>query len=222
MSCRKILSAIAVAVFLAIPSAKADLVISGVIDGPLTGGTPKAIELYVVNDIADLSIYGIGSANNGGGSDGEEFTLSGSANAGDYIWISSEAPNFTAFFGFAPTFTAAGALSINGDDAMELFQNGSVIDVFGDINTDGTGEAWEYLDGWAYRVDETGPDGSTFVLGNWTFSGVDALDGETTNAGAANPFPIGTFTLTPIPEPASAGLLGLAAIAGLGFFRRRK
>ena len=44
-----------------------DLVISGVIDGPLTGGIPKAVELYVVNDIADLSVYGIGTANNGGG-----------------------------------------------------------------------------------------------------------------------------------------------------------
>ena len=43
-----------------------DMVISGVVDGPLTGGIPKAIELYVVNPIPDLSIYGVGSANNGG------------------------------------------------------------------------------------------------------------------------------------------------------------
>jgi hypothetical protein len=42
-----------------------DLIITGVIDGPLTGGVPKAIELYAINTIADLSIYGLESANNG-------------------------------------------------------------------------------------------------------------------------------------------------------------
>jgi len=36
-----------------------DLVISGVIDGPLSGGVPKAVELFVVNDIADLSTYAL-------------------------------------------------------------------------------------------------------------------------------------------------------------------
>ena len=30
-----------------------DLLITGVYDGPLSGGTPKGVELYVVNDIAD-------------------------------------------------------------------------------------------------------------------------------------------------------------------------
>ncbi len=35
----------------------------------------------------------------------------------------------------------------NGDDALELFSGGVVIDTFGDIATDGNGEPWEYLDG---------------------------------------------------------------------------
>ncbi|MEN8762498.1 MAG: ExeM/NucH family extracellular endonuclease, partial [Thiogranum sp.] len=174
-------------------TAAAQLVVSGVIDGPLAGGVPKAVEVYVVTDIADLSIYGLGSANNGGGSDGEEFTFPAvAANAGDFIYVASQANGFTTFFGFDANYIS-GATSINGDDAIELFKNGSVIDVFGDINVDGNGEPWEYLDGWAYRVDGTGPDGSTFALGNWTFSGPNALDGETTNATAATPFPLGTY-----------------------------
>lgn len=41
-----------------------DMVITGIIDGPLTGGVPKAVEFYVVNDIANLSAWGFGSANN--------------------------------------------------------------------------------------------------------------------------------------------------------------
>jgi hypothetical protein len=199
--------------------AQADLIITGTYDGPLSGGTPKGVELYVLNDIADLSIFGVGSANNGGGSDGQEFTLSGSASAGDFIYVASEDTGFTNFFGFAPTFTT-GAMSINGNDAIELFQSGSVIDVFGDIDTDGTGEPWDHLDGWAYRVSETTPDGSTFALSNWTFSGINAFDGETTNATSATPMPIGTFTPAAVPEPATAVLFGLAGF-GLCVVRRR-
>lgn len=173
-----------------------DLVISAAYDGPLTGGTPKGVELYAVNNISDLSIYGLGSANNGGGTDGQEFTFPAvSVTAGTYIYVSNEAVEFQNFFGFAPDYTHSSML-INGDDAVELFMNNNVVDVFGDINVDGTGEPWEYLDGWAYRMNNTGPDGSTFVLGNWTFSGPNALDGETSNGTATNPVPIGTFTTT--------------------------
>lgn len=179
------------------------LVISAVYDGPLAGGVPKGVELYVINDIPDLSIYGLGSANNGGGTDGVEFLFpGGSATAGDYIYVSSEGPGFTAFFGFPPNFTG-GALNINGDDAIELFENSVVIDVFGDINVLGTGQPWEYLDSWAYRVSSTGPDGSFFTLGNWTFGGPNVLDGEADNATAASPVPIGTFT-TPSNVPGTS------------------
>ncbi|MFK7781913.1 T9SS type A sorting domain-containing protein [Psychroserpens sp.] len=171
-----------------------DLIITGTYDGPLSGGTPKGVELYVVNDITDLSIYALGSANNGQGTDGEEFTFpADSATSGDFIYVSTEAPNFTAFFGFAPNYTD-GSMAINGDDAVELFQNGTVVDVFGDINTDGSGEPWDYLDGWAYRVDGSGPDGTTFALANWTFGGVDSLEGGMTNADANVSFPIGTYS----------------------------
>ena len=171
------------------------LVLTAVFDGPLGGGTPKGVEIYVIQDIADLSLFGVGSANNGGGSAGQEFTFPAvSATAGDFIYVASEATEFTNFFGFAPNYTD-GSMGINGDDAIELFENGVVIDTFGDINVDGSGEAWEYTDGWAYRNSDTGPDGG-FVIANWTFSGTDALDGETTNASAVTPVPVGTYSNT--------------------------
>ncbi len=170
-----------------------DLVITGVVDGPLSGGVPKAVEIYVINNVADMSVCGLGGANNGGGSDGEEFTFPAVAGvAGSYIYVASESVGFNDFFGFSPDYTSSAA-SINGDDAIELFCNSVVIDVFGDIDVDGTGQPWEYLDGWAYRVNSTGPDNSTFVIANWTFSGTNALDGESTNDTAAIPFPLGTF-----------------------------
>ena len=170
-----------------------DLVITGVIDGPLSGGTPKAVEIFVLNDIADISACGLGSANNGGGSDGQEHTFSSRAvTAGTYLYVSYESTNFAAYLGFEPTETA-GSMAINGDDAVELFCNGIVVDTFGDINVDGNGEAWEYLDGWAYRTVGTSPDGATFTLGNWTFSGANALVGATSNDTASSSFPFKSF-----------------------------
>ena len=164
-----------------------DLRITGVIDGPLTGGTPKAIEIFAAEDISDISVCGVGSANNGGGSDGEEFSFpTSSVVAGQFFYVASDTTGFTDFFGFAPDYTSSAA-SINGDDAIELFCNGVVVDVFGDINVDGTGQPWDHLDGWAYRSSDTGPDGSVFALGSWFFSGTNALDGETSNDTSATP-----------------------------------
>ncbi|MDB3907411.1 lamin tail domain-containing protein [Crocinitomicaceae bacterium] len=174
------------------------LIISGVMDATLPGGLPKVIEFYAIEDISDLSTYGFGSANNGGGSDGEEYTFPAvSVTAGTYIHVATDSTNFNAFLGFFPDFVGGSAANINGDDAIELFHNGAVIDVFGDINTDGTGQPWEYLDGWAYRKDNAVPNGGTFILGEWDFSGIDALDNQATNAGAPNPFPVQTYAYTP-------------------------
>jgi len=201
-----------------VSTACADLVITGVIDGTLTGGTPKAIELYATADIADLSVYGVSSANNGGGATGvPEFSLTGSATEGQFLYVASESIEFNNFFGFAPDFIDSAA-NVNGDDAIELFQNGAVIDVFGDVDVDGNGQPWEYLDGWAYRSSQTGPDGTTFTLASWNFSGPNALDPETSNSTAATPFPLGTYTAaTPPPAmPAEEVSLYQAILTGEG------
>ena len=95
----------------AMPALASDLVITGVVDGPLSGGVPKAIELCVLSDIADLSDYSVGSANNGGGSDGEEFTFPAIAvSAGTFLYVASEATGFSTFFG-SGTFSGGGTAS---------------------------------------------------------------------------------------------------------------
>jgi len=183
----------ALATFLMTP-AQANVIITGVYDCTLTGGTPKGVELYVTADVADLSMYGIGSANNGQGTDGEEFTFpAGAYTAGSFIYVATDSMQFMTYFGFEPNF-ADGSMAINGDDAVELYMNGSVVDIFGDIDVDGNGTSWEYLDSWAYRNDGTGPDGTTFVESNWTYGGVDALDGCTDNASCASVVPFGSYT----------------------------
>jgi hypothetical protein len=201
-----------------------DLIITGAYDGPLTGGTPKGVEIYVVNNIPDLSLYGIGSANNGGGTDGVEFTFpADAATAGSFIYVATESTQFTNFFGFAPDYTT-GAMGINGDDAVELFSDVTttpqVIDVFGTIDCDPnaggtTCPEWEHTDGWAYRVDGTGPEGATFNALNWTFSGINQLEGGATNAACTAPFPIGTYSTTASTTP-TINVSG--AVGGLNYF----
>lgn len=174
------------------------LIISGIADATLPGGVPKCIEFYAIYDIADLSAYGFGSANNGGGTDGEEFTFPAIAlTAGSTYKVATDSVNYLAFFGEYPNNTAPFPANVNGDDAIELFHNGAVIDVFGDINTDGSGEPWEYLDGWAYRNNNAMPNGGVFNISEWSFSGINVWDGATDNATSGFIFPLGTFMTTP-------------------------
>lgn len=178
---------------LLIHTAHANMILTGVVDGPLTGGT-KAVEVYVYADIADLSLYGLGLANNGGGTDGQEYTFPAeSVTAGTFIYVANDSTNFHDYFGFAATYTDSELGGFNGDDAIEVYENGVVIDIFGNVDEDGTGMPWDHVDSWVYRNDNTGPDGSTFVLGNWLVQAPDLLDGTTTNSEAMPPFPFGTY-----------------------------
>ena len=90
----------------------------------------------------------------------------------------------------------------------------------------GTGTAWEYTDSYAYRLPayNTG-NGGSFVLAEWVHGGIGALDGpdDATRDALllANTTP-GTHVFDPcIPEPASVGLLLIAAVGLVGFNRRR-
>ena len=184
-------------------AANAQLILTGVCDGPLPGGVPKFIELYACDDIPDMSVYGVGSANNGGGTDGVEFTFpadfvaAGTAIYVEYISVTTPTA-FVDYMGFPATYDGGSqAANINGDDAIELFlltgPEPVVIDIHGDINVDGTGTPWDSLDGWAKRATMTGPDGSTFVLENWIFSGINATDGCLTNGTCGSVYPVGGF-----------------------------
>ncbi|XAM01559.1 PEP-CTERM sorting domain-containing protein [Phycisphaeraceae bacterium D3-23] len=214
----KLRTAIALSAFAALTAgtANADMIITGLVDGDQSGGNPKAIIVTATAAIADLTIYGIGSANNGGGSDGEEFTFAaGSAAAGDVFIIAGNTASFDFFNNnYTGTFTLLtnGAANINGDDAVELFMNGGVIDTYGDINVLGDGETWDYSDGYAVR---TGGSAGAFVQANYNSNafGLDGLDEATTISTLDNVFGLN------IPEPGSLALLGLG---GLALLRRRR
>ncbi len=173
-----------------------NLILTGLIHGPLSG-SPKAVELFVTADIPDLSIYGLGCANNGGGNPGVEYAFpSQSVIAGEFIYVVNDAVSFQSFFGFPADFEDGGsACNFNGNDAFVVYENGNPIDTFGEISAPGDGTPWEYTLGWAHRLNNTGPDGSSFVLTNWAFSALNNFVGETINATSNEPYPVGDFVI---------------------------
>ena len=71
------------------------LTLRGVLDLDLPSGNGKALHLQATSDIADLSAYAVGVANNGGGTDGPEYTLTNtSVSAGEHILLARDASVF--------------------------------------------------------------------------------------------------------------------------------
>ncbi len=167
-----------------------DLSLQGIIDFtvPSGGNDGKALHVIANADIANLSLYGIGVANNGGGTDGQEYTFPAvSVSAGDNIMIARTPSAIASYLGadVATIIESNTSISQNGDDAIELYFNAEVVETFGDIDTDGSGESWEYLDSWAYKVD-----------GAWTYGGVNCTDGSDDSASSNCPYPYtGAYTL---------------------------
>lgn len=151
-------------------------------DGSGTNGG-KAVHLKAQKDIADLSLYSVGVANNGGGTDGIEFTFPVmSVSAGDDILLAREQATIATYFGACiNTFEhviETGSMNQNGDDAIELFKGNDVIETYGDANVDGTGEAWEYAGSWAYKLN-----------GNWITGGLACAAGSTSTQASACAYP---------------------------------
>ena len=154
-------------------STSAALSLQGILDIGISGNGGKAVHVRANEDIADLSIYKLQVWSNASTSPGASYTLSGSATAGDDILIANETTamdNYmTASTIFDTVLDGSGWPSINGDDSIELLLDEASIEVFGNPGTDGSGEPWEYLDSWAYKVD-----------GAWTYGAVNCTDGSRT------------------------------------------
>lgn len=169
------------------PICKEALELKGVMaliwDGSGTNGG-KAIHLKVNKDIPDLSIYGVGIANNGGGTDGLEFAFPAiSVSEGDDILLSREPATLAAYFGscintFEYVFESNNSVSQNGDDAIELFKNETVIETYGDSDVDGTGQIWEYSGSWGFKSN-----------GEWMTGGLDCAAGSTTTQNSNCTYP---------------------------------
>ncbi|NQZ45034.1 MAG: BspA family leucine-rich repeat surface protein [Flavobacteriaceae bacterium] len=168
-------------------------------DSNISSSNMSLLELYALADIPDLSIYAIGIPEEGSGSDGPEFILSGSLSAGDYLYLGRDESEFHNFFGFVPDILLPNLaeLDFNGDEGVELYDISGeapvVIDTFGEATVNGEGAPWNWQNSWAYRSNLTGPDGNTFILDNWRIPGPDVLSFVDNNATAPVPFPLGSY-----------------------------
>ena len=167
--------------------------IQAVLDLDISGNSGKAIELRAVSTVANLADFAVGVANNGGGTDGGEIdTLPQiSLAAGDTFWLLRDPAALARYFGASTVFgtgvdgidfTVHDRVSLNGDDAVELFFFGQLVDVFGDVDLDGTGSAWEYKDSWVYRAETAAGPSAVFARNEWIIPGEP---GDQCSAGAA-------------------------------------
>jgi len=112
----------------------------------------KAVEIYNPTDAPiDLSSYSIERYSNGSDAVSDEMNLSGTINAGETWIVTNSDTNSTNEFGYimvelynmadqwAPVYPSP--LYMNGNDAMTLSKNGSIIDIIGKIGED-PGDAW--------------------------------------------------------------------------------
>ena len=159
------------------------LVITAIAD-PDAQFNARVIELTALEAIseAELAQYGLNAANNGSDESNRVETpiaKAGGLAAGESIYVVEEAGAFRDFFasvdggGNTTPFPADGIVAedtpvtlINGDDAIQLTLNGVEVDRFGVVGVDGSGEDWEYEDGYAQRLDGTGPS-TTFSAANF-------------------------------------------------------
>lgn len=214
----KYLSAIIAAASLSISALSAQsIVITGIIDGDLSGGNPKAIELYVSGEV-DLSAYTMERSSNGG-TFGSSFSLTGTY-TDTFVYLVGNSnggeTQFDAVFGTAGIYAnrayIGSTVNGNGNDAYRLMSGSTVIDQVAPQSSDNI-----YLDSYMYRISGTGPDGG-WVESNWSIPGNSTLDGmDATQTRAATPF--GTYS---VPEPSTYAALAGVMMLGLVALRRRR
>jgi len=167
------------------PAFSPGLEFKGIMSLQPTAGRIRAYHFIALQDITDLSIFGLGIAANGqASSDGVEFTFPSQAvSAGDHILlvrdddIDRASDYFEGCYSNFDHVFAEGSLTSNGDDTIELFKNGSLIETYGELGVDGTGALWDYTDSWAYKVS-----------GSWIYAGAGCTSGAATNATSSCPY----------------------------------
>ena len=169
-----------------------------------------------------------------GASSGAEFYFSdgpSTLRTGDFVYVHYEpdsyAGAFAAFFGFEANYSSSVA-NVNGNDALELFWEDSLIDVFGRVGEDGDGTDWDYADGWAYRNNYT-TGSSSWTPSKWRVRKGALADHVTNNDAGTDAVPVGKYryaspthaptagavlTFSPTHDPTASAVLTLSPTQG--------
>jgi predicted extracellular nuclease len=155
------------------------LIISEVAD-PGDNWEGRFVELYNATDSTidlDANSYYLSRQSNGGSTWGD-IQLTGTIGSGEVYIIGYS--SFESIYGFAPDVSSSN-INGNGDDGYFLYSggdhtSGTLEDAYGVIDTDGSGEAWEYENSRAVRNENTGNSNNTWTASEWTISSADVSD----------------------------------------------
>jgi Secretion system C-terminal sorting domain/Lamin Tail Domain len=107
-----------------------------------------------------------------------EVQLAGTVGAGETFVLGGS--SFETVYGFPPD-QQTGIITGNGNDAYVLFLNGNhttgtIHDIYGAVNIDGTGTLWEYTDSRAVRVEGITTPRTIWDAAEWEISPANVLD----------------------------------------------
>lgn len=161
-------------------------IITAIVDGDCTGGSPKFVEIYAEGAV-DFTKYSLEKQSNSNTewSNAQDLSALGTVtDAFVYIVKEDDLSIFNTEFPSATThiISNSSAVDNNGDDRVRLIETATstVIDQYGETDKDGTDTPWEYTDSYAKRDNGTKANAGTFNADNWTFGTPKALDGQGT------------------------------------------
>ncbi|MCB9850889.1 MAG: lamin tail domain-containing protein [Phycisphaerales bacterium] len=175
---------------LPIGTAEDGVIISEILDGTLSGGEPKFVEITNCSE-APINLANFRVALYANGSVSENFQsmdygdMVGSLPVGESFVIANTAngpgDSFAAVYGFEADLYHDVANG-NGNDVYRLLRTDNiggdiVIDAYGSLGVDGTGTSWEYLDSHAESLPGRSPNGGIFNDADWSIDGANAFDG---------------------------------------------
>jgi hypothetical protein len=187
------------------------LFISEVTD-PADNYNGRFIELYNSGpgavDFNNVTLY-LSRQSNGGTGWGD-VRLAGTVASGETFVIGGS--SFETVYGFPPD-QVSGIITGNGNDAYFLFMNGdhstgTIHDIYGAINTDGTGQLWEYTDSRAVRVEGITVPRAVWNALEWEISPANVLDtdpGVHHGSPGGDTIPSGGYSLTVQSDTIAAG-----------------
>lgn len=151
----------------------------------------RFVELYnPTNDVVSLSGFYLSRQSNGGTTWGD-IELSGTIAAGETFVVANNSPDYIEDYAVGEADIYSTEISSNGDDAYFIYfggdhTSGSIFDIYGAIDQDGTDEPWEFLDSRAVRNSDVLMPNTTWTASEWT------IDFPTTVSTSAGRFTPGT------------------------------
>ena len=156
------------------------LLITEVAD-PANTAYARFVELYNSgNNLVDFSSSAFYLSRQANGSTWSDLQLSGTVEAGDSYVVAYSEATFESSFGYTAD-QSSGIVTGNGNDGYFLYKDGdhtagTLVDSYGALDTDGTGEAWEYTDSHAIRkVAITSPN-TSWTASEWIINSADTDD----------------------------------------------